>query len=79
MGPMVKISEVPDQESSASATSESLSDKEHELDQDMPFIKAQANKMHKSLTLVEDFSNKLVKPKANANDKMDIDSCFKDT
>ena len=82
MGPMVKISEAPGQESSASScTSESLSDKEHELDKDMPFIKSQANKMHKSLTLVDNMQNKLVPPKATAADKdnMDVDSCFQTT
>ena len=83
MGPMVKISEAPGQESSASScTSESLSDKEHELDQDMPLIKAQASKMHKSLTLVDNMQNKLVLPKEDKDkdkDKMDVDSCFNTT
>ena len=82
MGPMVKISEAPGQESSASScTSESLSDKSHELDKDMPFIKSQANRMHKSLTLVDDMQNKLVPPKVSAEnkDKMDVDSCFNTT
>lgn len=37
LGPMLRISEVS---CSDSATSESVSDKEHELDKDMPGIKA---------------------------------------
>lgn len=37
MGAMARITEQPERsESSDSATSESLSDKEHELDRDMP-------------------------------------------
>lgn len=52
MGPMVKITEMPEGDSSASATSESLSDSEHELDRDMPKIKKTAAILHKSHTVV---------------------------
>ena len=52
MGPMVKITEMPEPDS-ASATSESVSDDDHELDRDKPLIQAAANKLHKSHTIVD--------------------------
>ena len=80
MGPMVKISEMPSEESAKSSTSSahtlSDSDSEHELDRDKKVIKTKATKMNKSHK-VEDLTQQLLSPKADP--KQDIDSCFNTT
>ena len=54
MGAMARITEQPEKsESSDSATSESVTDDEHELDRDKPLIKLAVNKLHKSHTIVD--------------------------
>ena len=85
MGPMGKISEIIEEVSSSSqsCTSESLSDREHELDQDMPIIRSHAKKLHKSLTHKEKNDRALNKLQGKVVQKQetkeDVESCFNTT